>query len=169
MNEIRHKEKMKSFCLVRFLAERHSPVLLLLSSSSSLFSLFRLMQLICRSCVGIRDELREPACKGLLPSSGEPGERPVRATWAKEKQQMSNYPCSAAHGGSDPVGKSVFVFPKFHILFTGRSDTEKVCHRVFWGVILLECTIIQSDVTHPHCNSQQNEMSQRQRQQEMIA
>lgn len=126
---------MKSFCLEHFLAERHSPVLFLLfsSSSSSLFSLFCLMQLICRSCVSIRDEPREPVCKGLFPSSGEPGERPVRATWAKEKQQMSNYPCSAAHGGSDPVGKSVFIFPKFHILFTGRSDTEKVCHRVFWG------------------------------------
>lgn len=66
-------------------------------------------------------------------------------SFRKKKIWMSNYPCSAVHGGRDPVGKQ-FQISEFHILFTNKSHTvngvngkDKLCKYVevffFWGAL----------------------------------
>lgn len=77
---------------------------------------------------------------------------------------MSNYPCSAVHGGSDPVGKSVLYFYIFYSAGTLMVRCEREAHavQVCKSFLFLERTITQSDVTLPSCKSHQNKMSQRQ-------
>lgn len=58
------------------------------------------------------------ACK-TLPSSGQPGEIPVKFIQGKEGEniQMSNYPCSAVHETVTQL-ENLFHISVIHILFT---------------------------------------------------
>lgn len=81
----------------------------------------------------------------------------------EKKIWMSNYPCSVVHGGSDPVGNQ-FQISEFHILFTSKPHTvrwEWEAHtvQVCQSFVFSECTITQSDVILPPCNSRQSKMS----------
>lgn len=97
----------------------------------SLLPLSCLTQPICRSCVSVRHKLSGCMCKGLLPSSGESGQRPVKFTLEKKKH---TYKCPII-----PVQLCMeavtqleiffyFFISEFHILFTSQSDTVR-CER----------------------------------------
>lgn len=80
-----------------------------------------LLQLVYRSCSEIN---LERACKRLLPSSGQPGER-LSSSWGGKGGggyiQMSNYPCSAVHETATQLETSYF-----HILFTRSLGAKGV-------------------------------------------
>lgn len=128
----------------------------------SLFPLSCLMQLICRSCVSFRNKPRERVCKGLLPSSGEPGERPVIFIYGEKNTnvQLSLFSCAWRQW---PSWKISFIFPNF-IFYSPATliqlAVRGLCCTSTLKFSFMECTITQSDVTLPPCKSQQSKTSQ---------